>query len=90
MSKDNWGTRRGTTRADQALRNLEVIVIGDAFVREDLRPGDPVLVDWGRKPDNGTIGAVRGEGAGVRFIVFDGSASGQTGRLVNPPILLRV
>ena len=53
----------------------------------DLRPGDRILVDWSRRPDEGRIGAVR-ESGGVQF-QFDSDASAEIGRLVNPSILLQ-
>ena len=88
MSKDNCGARRASTHANKVLNNLEVIIIGDGFARDDHRPGDHVLVDWSLRPDVGAIGAVRVD-SGVSFVVFDGDESA-IGRLVNPSRLLRV
>ena len=58
----------------------------------DLRPGDRVLIDWARRPALGSIGAIRGEGGEVRFIVFDEAtaAAAAVGRLVSPSRLLQM
>lgn len=40
-----------------------------------LRPGDRILVDWSHRPDKGVIGAIRQQGGGVCFTLFDGDES---------------
>ena len=87
MTKRMSGARRRSTPAERALQ-LEVVAIGTEYVREDLRPGDHVLIDWSLRPDFGAIGAVRTPTGGVGFARYVGGSP--MGRMVNPSCLLRV
>lgn len=69
---------------------FEGFIVSGPLPEKDLRLGDHIVVDWSRRSDKGTVGAVR-NGKGVELKIADGAESGAAmGRLVNPSILLKI